>query len=293
MFQGAITALITPFDNHGKVDYQAFKNLIKWQIAEGISGLVPCGTTGEAPTLSVEEHQKLIKTCVETAKDQVPVIAGTGSNSTEKTIYLTQYAKKAGATACLVVCPYYNKPSQDNLYKHFAQIAEVGLPIIAYNVPGRTGVDLLPETIAKLAQNVKKIVAIKDATADLTRPLKTRLLAGENFCQLSGEDATITAFLAQGGHGCISVTANIAPKLCSELHRFWQKGDLKNCFLIRDQLMPLHAAMFVESNPGPVKYAARLLGLADEATRPPLYGISDSSKEKVKSALQITGLLND
>ncbi|MGD9638977.1 MAG: 4-hydroxy-tetrahydrodipicolinate synthase [Alphaproteobacteria bacterium] len=292
MFKGAITALITPFKDDATIDFDALAKIIEWQIAEGIEGLVPCGTTGESPTLSSEEQIAVIKTCVEVTRKRVPVIAGTGFNSTKKTIEMTAMAKDAGVDACLVVCPYYNKPSQDNLYHHFSDVAKTNIPIIIYNIPSRTGVDLMPETVTKLAKNITNIIGIKDATANLERPLKTRILAGSDFCQLSGEDATAAAFLAQGGHGCISVTANVAPKMCSDMQKFWQQGKFLECFNLRDKLMPLHEAMFVESNPGPVKYAASLLGICSGISRAPLYGISEASKAKIAQIMKNIGILS-
>lgn len=290
MFKGSITALITPFRD-GRVDEKAFQEFVAWQIAEGSHGVVPCGTTGESPTLSHDEHMRVVELCVEVAKGKVPVIAGTGSNSTEEAITLTRHAKKAGADAALVVAPYYNKPTQEGLFRHYEAIAKsVDIPIVVYNIPGRSIVDISVDTMARLAK-LPNIVGVKDATADLARPLKTRLTAGEGFCQLSGEDATATAFLAQGGVGCISVTSNIAPALCSRMHEAWMKGDLATCFAIRDKLMPLHDAMFCETSPGPVKYAASLLGKARPDVRLPLCEISEASKAKVSDALKSLGLI--
>ena len=291
MFKGSFTALITPFRN-GKVDDKAYQALVDWQIKEGTHGLVPCGTTGESPTLSHEEQMHVTELCIATAKKRVPVIAGTGSNSTEEAIGLTRHAKQAGADAALMVTPYYNKPTQEGLYRHFMAVAEaVDLPIIIYNIPGRSVINMTTETMARLAKH-RNIVGVKDATADLVRPVKTRLAIGPEFCQLSGEDATVVPFLAHGGHGCISVTSNVAPRLCAELHIAWQKGDLKTVAQINDRLMPLHDAMFIESSPGPVKYAAGLLGLCTDELRLPLCEIADSSKQAVRAALVATGLLN-
>ncbi|MBY0432453.1 MAG: 4-hydroxy-tetrahydrodipicolinate synthase, partial [Rhodospirillales bacterium] len=257
MFKGSIPALITPFRN-GKVDEKAYQAFVDWQIQQGSHAVVPCGTTGESPTLSHDEHKRVVELCVEAAAGRVPVIAGTGSNSTHEAIALTRHARKAGAAAALVVTPYYNKPTQEGLYQHFKAIHDAAeLPIVIYNIPGRCVVDMSVETMARLAK-LPNIVGVKDATADLVRPLRTRCVIGPDFCQLSGEDATVTAFLAQGGHGCISVTANIAPKLCADLHNAWNAGDLATCFALRDKLLPLHEAMFVETSPGPVKYAASL-----------------------------------
>jgi 4-hydroxy-tetrahydrodipicolinate synthase len=290
MFKGSITALITPFRN-GKVDEKAFQEFVAWQIAEGTHAVVPCGTTGESPTLSHEEDRRVVQLCVEVAKGKVPVIAGTGSNSTEEAIGLTRHAKEAGADAALIVAPYYNKPTQEGLFRHYEAIAKaVDIPIIVYNIPGRSIVNISVETFQRLAK-IPNIVGVKDATADLARPLQMRAAVGAKFCQLSGEDATATAFLAQGGVGCISVTSNVAPKLCSQMHEAWQKGDLETCFAIRDRLMPLHDAMFCETSPGPVKYAASLLGKCTADVRQPLWEISDASKKKVEAAMKGVGLI--
>ena len=290
MFKGSITAIITPFRDGG-LDEKAFQSLVDWQIAEGSHGLVPCGTTGESPTLSHVEHHRVVELCVEVAKGRVPVIAGAGSNSTEEAIDLTRHAKKAGADAALVVAPYYNKPTQEGLFRHYEAIAKaVDLPIIIYNIPGRSVVDISVETMARLAA-IPTIVGVKDATADLVRPLKTRLAIGERFCQLSGEDATATAFLAMGGVGCISVTANVAPRLCAQMQEAWAKGDLAACFAIRDRLMPLHDAMFCETNPAPAKYAVSLLGRCLPTVRLPLVELSDGAKKKVEAAVKGLGLI--
>jgi 4-hydroxy-tetrahydrodipicolinate synthase len=291
MFKGSIVALITPFKD-GKVDEKAFQAFVEWQIAQGTQGLVPCGTTGESPTLSHEEHMRVVELCVNAAAGRVPVIGGTGSNSTAEAVALTRHAKEAGADAALVVTPYYNKPSQEGLYQHYKAIHDaVELPIVIYNIPGRCVVDMSVATMARLAK-LPNIVGVKDATADLTRPLRTRLEIGPDFCQLSGEDATITAFLAQGGHGCISVTANIAPAQCAALHRAWQAGDLATVERLRDQLMPLHDAMFVETSPGPVKYAASLLGLCSEELRLPLVSVTDGTRATMRDAMVKAGVLN-
>jgi len=290
MFKGSIVALITPFRD-GRVDEKAFAALIDWQIAEGTNGLVPCGTTGESPTLSHEEHMRAVELCVAAAKGRVPVIAGTGSNSTDEAIMLTRHAKQAGAAAALVVTPYYNKPTQEGMYRHFKAIAEaVDIPIIIYNIPGRSVVDMSIATMARLAK-LKNIVGVKDATADLARPLRTRLEIGPGFCQLSGEDATVVPFLVQGGGGCISVTANIAPRLCAELHKAWNAGDLARVTRLNEKLLPVHDAMFVETNPAPVKYAAHLLGLCTGELRLPLCEVSDASKARIKTAMTGAGLL--
>lgn len=290
MFKGSIVALITPF-REGKVDAVAFKDFVDWQIKQGTHGVVPVGTTGESPTLSHEEHRLVVSLTVEVAKGRVPVIAGTGSNSTDEAIALTRHAKEAGADAALVVTPYYNKPSQEGLYQHYKAIHDaVDLPIIIYNIPGRSVIDMSVATMARLAK-LPNIVGVKDATADLARPLRTRVEIGPDFCQLSGEDATVTGFLAQGGVGCISVTANIAPALCSQLHEAWQRGDLVEMARIRDILLPLHQAMFVETSPAPVKYAASLLGKATPDVRLPLVPCSAEGRTVVEAAMRKAGLI--
>ncbi|CAA7623467.1 4-hydroxy-tetrahydrodipicolinate synthase [Candidatus Terasakiella magnetica] len=290
MFQGSITALITPFTN-GRVDEKAYQDLVAWQIAEGTHGVVPCGTTGESPTLSHEEHHRVVELCLEVAKGKVPVIAGAGSNSTAEAIALSRHAKQAGADAVLVVAPYYNKPSQEGLFRHYEAIAtSVDIPIIVYNIPGRSVVDISVETFARLAK-LPNIVGVKDATADLARPLRMRTTLGPQFCQLSGEDATATAFNAQGGIGCISVTSNVAPKLCAQMQDSWAKGDLATCFAIRDKLMPLHDAMFCETSPAPVKYAASLLGKSSPDVRLPLVPASEAARTRVEAAMKSIGLI--
>ena len=284
MFQGSITALITPFRN-GAVDATAYQSFVDWQVKQGTKALVPCGTTGESPTLSHEEHMRVVELCIEAAGRRVPVIAGTGSNSTAEAIRLTRHAKQAGADAALVVTPYYNKPTQEGLYQHFKAVHDAAeIPIVVYNIPGRCVIDMSVDTMARLAK-LPRIVGVKDATADLARPLATRLAIGPKFCQLSGEDATALPFLAQGGHGCISVTSNIAPKLCAEMHEAWARGDLKTAMAVNERLMPLHQALFCETSPGPVKFAASLLGHCTAETRLPLAEIAEASKERVKRAL--------
>lgn len=292
MFTGSMTALITPMDEEGSVDETAFQKFVEWQIEEGTEAVIPTGTTGESPTLSHAEHCRVVELCIEVAKGKAPVIAGTGSNSTREAIWLTEHAKTAGADAALVVTPYYNKPTQEGLYQHFKAIAEaVDIPIIIYNIPGRSVIDMSVETMARLARDFDTIVGVKDATNDLTRPLKTRVVLGPGFSQLSGEDATIGAFLGQGGHGCISVTSNVAPNLCARLHKAWSQHDMDTYTDVRDKLMPLHAALFCESSPGPVKYAAELLGKATRRARLPLTEISDASKRQVEDALRQVELI--
>lgn len=289
MFSGSYVALITPFKN-GEIDEDAFQRFCQWQIDQGTDGLVPVGTTGESPTLSHAEHKRIVSLCVEVSNGRVPVIAGAGSNSTETSVEFARHAKEAGADGTLVVTPYYNKPSQRGMYSHFKAVAEAAdLPLIIYNIPGRSVVDMSVETMAKLAV-LPNIIGVKDATADLARPLATRLAIGPEFCQLSGEDATVTAFLAQGGHGCISVTANVAPKLCAQLHAAWQSGDIETMSEVRDMLMPLHKALFVETSPAPTKYAASLLGHCAPDVRLPVIEITDESKAIVRAAMEDAGI---
>lgn len=290
MFKGSITALITPFLD-GKVNEKAFQDLVAWQIAEGTHGVVPCGTTGESPTLSHDEHHRVVELCLEVAKGKVPVIAGTGSNSTDEAIALTRHAKKAGADAALVVAPYYNKPTQEGLFRHFEAIAKaVDIPIVVYNIPGRSVIDISVDTFARLAA-IPNIVGIKDATADLTRPLRLRAALGERYNQLSGEDATAIAFNAQGGAGCISVTSNVAPKLCAQMQDAWAKGDLAACDALNRKLMPLHDALFCETSPAPVKYAASLLGKSSADVRLPLVPASDNARKRVEAAMKALELI--
>ncbi len=290
MFKGSIAALITPF-NDGQVDEAAYRSFIEWQIDEGTDGLVPCGTTGESPTLDHDEHIRVTEICIETAAGRVPVIAGTGSNSTHEAIFLSKQAQKAGADAILVVTPYYNKPTQEGLYRHFKAVHdEADLPVIIYNIPGRSVVDMTVETMARLAE-LPNIVGVKDATGDLARPLLTRHVIGSDFCQLSGEDATAVPFLAAGGSGCISVSANVAPRLCARMQRAWRDGDVAEAMELQHKLMPLHLAMFCEASPGPVKYAAHLLGKCGPDTRLPLCEIGEESRKKVENALAGVGLL--
>jgi len=288
--KGCFTALITPFRD-GKVDEKAFKSLVEWQIKEGIHGLVPCGTTGESPTLSHKEHMRVTELAIEVARGRVPVVAGTGSNSTEEAIALARHAEKAGADAQLVVTPYYNKPTQEGLYRHFKAIHDASkLPILIYNIPPRSIVDMSIETMARLAE-LPRIIGMKDATNDLTRPTRTKLAIGPKFVLFSGEDGTALGFLAQGGHGCISVTANLAPRLCAEMHVAWHKGDVARAQAINEKLMPLHTALFVETSPGPVKYAASLLGLCGPELRLPLCEVQDATKDKLRAAMVKAGLL--
>jgi len=290
MFKGSIPAVITPFIGD-EVDYDSLAKVLNFLIDNGSHGLVPCGTTGESPTLSHEEHKKIIEETIRIADKRVPVIAGTGSNNTLEAVEYTAHAEKSGADAALIVTPYYNKPTQSGLYEHFKTISDkTNIPIIIYNIPGRSIVDMTIETMIELSK-IKKIIGVKDATNDLFRPLLTRKKMQNDFCYLSGEDGTALAYLAQGGHGCISVTANVAPKLCSELHSAWQDGNISKAQEINLKLSSLHNALFVESSPGPVKYAASLLGLCNKKTRLPLSEIKDDTKILVKNCLEELKLL--
>ena len=291
MFKGSFTALITPMKN-GKVDEPAFERLVDWQINEGTHGLVPVGTTGETPTLSHDEHKRVVELCIKVARGRVPIIAGAGSNSTEEAIELTRFAKSAGANAALHSTGYYNKPTQEGLYLHFKAISDaVDLPIIVYNVPPRTVVDILPATLARIA-TLKNVAGTKDASAKVDRMSQHRLLIKKPFSYLSGEDATALGFNAHGGNGCISVTSNVAPKLCSEFQAACLSGDWKRALELQDVLMPLHDALFVETNPAPVKYAAWRLGLIESPEcRLPLAPLMDATKKTVDAALAHAGLL--
>jgi 4-hydroxy-tetrahydrodipicolinate synthase len=290
-FAGSCTALVTPFKN-GAVDVDNFCKLVDFQIDNGTAALVPVGTTGESPTLSHEEHDLVVELCIKQAAGRVPVIAGAGSNSTAEAVRLARHAAAAGASAVLIVSPYYNKPTQAGLYAHFAAVAEaVEVPVIVYDIPGRSIVRVNDNTLAKLASDYANIAGIKDATADLARPTILQNMLGNAFTQLSGEDATALPYLAAGGHGCISVTANIAPKLLSDMHAAWWAGDITTAQAIHKRLSPVHEAMFCEASPGPVKYAASLLGICAAETRLPLCEIADSSKSQVKDALVSAGLL--
>ncbi len=291
MFKGSLVALITPFRD-GKVDEKRFQDFVDWQISEGTHGVVPCGTTGESPTLSHAEHKRVVELCIEAAKGRVPVVAGTGSNSTEEAIDFTRHAKKAGADGALIVTPYYNKPTQEGLYQHYKAIHDaVDLPIIIYNIPARCVIDMSIATMARLAK-LPNIVGVKDATMDLARPLRTRAAIGPDFAILSGEDVTALPLLAQGGDGCISVTANVAPRACARMHEAWQKGDAKGAMEINARLGPLHDALFVETSPAPVKYAASLLEKSSPDVRLPLVPASPEAQEKVRSAMRAAGVLN-
>ena len=292
MFTGSLVALITPMRQDGSIDEKAYAALVDWQINEGTAAVVPAGTTGESPTLNHAEHKRVVEIAIEVARRRAPVIAGTGSNSTEEALELTRHAKKAGADAALIVTPYYNKPTQEGLYLHFKTIADtVDLPIIVYNIPPRSVVDMSVETMARLARH-RNIIGVKDATANLTRPLHTRRACGAGFCQLSGEDHTALAFLAAGGDGCISVTANVAPRLCSEMHAAWREGRVNDAIDIQDRLVSLHDALFAETSPAPVKYAASLLGKTAPLCRLPLAPVSEATAARVHTAMTEAGLLN-
>lgn len=287
--RGSLTALITPFAK-GKVDAAGFAKFVDWQIAEGTHGLVPVGTTGETPTLSHDEHKAVVELCVKTARGRVPIVAGAGSNSTEEAIELTQFAKKVGATAVLHSTGYYNKPTQEGLYLHFKAISDaVDIPIVVYNVPGRAVVDISADTFARMC-GLKNVVGIKDATANVARVTQQRLACGKDFVQLSGEDATALGFNAHGGVGCISVTSNVAPRLCADFQKACLAGDWAKARDINDRLMPLHDVLFCETNPSPVKYAASKLGLCSAEVRLPMAPASDEAKRKVDAVLAKVGL---
>ncbi len=290
MFKGSLPALVTPFKN-GAVDFDALKRLVNWQIAEGSNGLVPVGTTGESPTLTHEEHEAVIAAVVEAAAGRVPVIAGAGSNNTIETLRFMEYAKKVGAAAGLVVTPYYNKPTQRGLIAHYTTVADaVDLPIVIYNIPGRSVVDMTPATMGVLAKH-KNIVGVKDATGDLARVSYQRLKCGVDFCQLSGEDATAHGFNAQGGQGCISVTANVAPRHCADLQAATLAGDYATALTIADKLMPLHKAIFTEPGVAGAKYALSNLGMCEPEVRSPLTELEDSTKAAIDAAMRHAGLM--
>ena len=290
LFHSSYTALLTPFKDN-KVDYSSYREIIDFQINNGTHGLVPVGTTGESPTLSHDEHKKLIEVCIEQSNGRVPVIAGAGSNSTSEAVDFVKHACSAGADGLLVVTPYYNKPTQSGLLAHYKElIKHTSKPIIIYDIPGRSVIQMTDKTMAELAQD-RFIVGVKDATADLTRPTRLQNVISDDFIQLSGEDGTALAYLAAGGHGCISVTANIAPNLLSRMHNAWKQGDINTAQEINKKLMPLHDALFCETSPGPLKYAASLLGICSSDARLPLVEIEEDSKFKVKNALKQTGMI--
>jgi len=290
MFQGSMTALITPFRD-GAVDERGFQSFVDWQIKAGTEAVVPCGTTGESATLSHEEHHRVVDLCVEVAKGRVPVIAGAGSNSTTEAVSLAQNAQKSGADAVLVVTPYYNKPSQEGLYQHFKTVAEsIEIPLFIYNIPGRSVVDMSIATMARLAR-LPNVAGVKDCT-ELARTPRQRAAVGDDFIMLSGEDATALAYLMQGGTGCISVTANVAPRQCADMHAAFRQGDVKRAHAINARLAPLHDALFVEASPAPVKYGASLLGKSSPEVRLPIVAASESAQKAVREAMTGVGLLN-
>jgi 4-hydroxy-tetrahydrodipicolinate synthase len=290
MFKGSYTALVTPFRD-GAVDEDAFVRLVEWQISEGTHGLVPVGTTGESPTLSHDEHKRVVELTVKSARSRVPVIAGAGSNSTAEAIEFTKHAKSVGADGALIVTPYYNKPTQEGLYQHYKAINDaVDLPIIIYNIPGRSVVDMSVDTMRRCFE-LPNVVGVKDATANLARVSQQRAAMGPEFNQLSGEDATALGFMAHGGHGCISVASNIAPRLCAEFQNACLRGDYAAALELQDRLMPLHEVLFIETNPSPAKYALWRLGMCEPDTRLPLVPLQEATKRAVDSALAKLGLL--
>ncbi len=292
MFRGSLTALVTPFAKDGSLDKKAFRELVEWQIAEGTTGLVPVGTTGETPTLTHEEHREVVQICVETAAGRVPVIAGAGSNSTREAVALAKFAEEVKADAALVVTPYYNKPTQNGLYEHFATVARsTSLPIIIYNIPPRSVIDMSPETMGRLAKDFANIVGVKDATAKVDRVSEQRLTCGKDFIQLSGEDASALGFNAHGGVGCISVTANVAPRLCAEFQAATLANDKEKALELQDRLMPLHKAIFIEPGLCGAKYALSRLGKAENRVRLPLVPIEVSTAAAIDAAMQHAGLL--
>ncbi|MBV9243714.1 MAG: 4-hydroxy-tetrahydrodipicolinate synthase [Methylobacteriaceae bacterium] len=290
-FRGSFTALVTPFRD-GRIDEPAFRALVTWQIGEGTHGLVPVGTTGESPTLSHDEHKQVVDICVAEAKGKVPVIAGAGSNNTEEAIDLARHAEASGADGILVVTPYYNKPSQEGLYRHFKAVNDaVGIPIIIYNIPPRSVVDMSIDTMQRLYE-LDNIVGVKDATGNIARTALQRHALGADFIQLSGEDVTAVAVMAHGGHGCISVTSNVAPKLCAEMQGACLGGDFKGALTIQDRLVPLHAALFVEPNPAGPKYALSVLGKTTDEVRLPMVPVTEATRATIRKAMVHAGLLN-
>jgi 4-hydroxy-tetrahydrodipicolinate synthase len=290
-FRGSFTALVTPFKN-GSVDETAFRGLVEWQIAEGTSGLVPVGTTGESPTLSHEEHKQVVEWCVDQARGRVPVIAGAGSNSTREAIELSKHAESARADAVLVVTPYYNKPTQEGLYQHYKAINDaIGIPIIIYNIPPRSVIDMSVDTMKRLFE-LKNIAGVKDATANMTRTSQQRAALGPDFNQMSGEDITALGFMAHGGHGCISVTSNVAPRLCAEFQGACLRGDFSTALTLQDKLAPLHLNLFIETSPAPVKYALSLLGKCAGTVRLPMVPASEKARTAVREAMVHAGLIN-
>ncbi|RWE69731.1 4-hydroxy-tetrahydrodipicolinate synthase [Mesorhizobium sp.] len=293
MLRGSLTALVTPFEKSGRFDEKAFRALVAWQIAEGTTGLVPVGTTGESPTLSHDEHRHVVKVCIEVAKGRAPVVAGAGSNNTEEAVGLVQYAEKAGADAALVVTPYYNKPTQRGLYAHFAAVAKAtSLPIIIYNIPPRSVIDMTPETMGELVRDFRNIIGVKDATGKVERVSEQRATCGKDFIQLSGEDASALGFNAHGGVGCISVTANVAPRLCAEFQEATLSGENAKALDLQDRLLPLHKAIFLEPGVSGAKYALSKLGKVENVLRSPLVAVEQSTAEKIDVAMKHAGLIN-
>src|ERR1700687_735160 len=290
-FRGSFTALVTPFKN-GSLDEAAFRSLVSGPIGGGTNRPGPGCATRESPPVSHDEHKRVVEWCIDEARGRVPVIAGAGSNSTKEAIELAEHAEQAGASAVLVVTPYYNKPTQEGMYQHFKAINDaIGIPIIIYNIPPRSVIDMSVDTMARLFE-LKNIAGVKDATASMVRVSQQRAMMGEDFNQLSGEDATVLGYMAHGGHGCISVTSNVAPRLCSEFHVAWQNGDLKAALKLHDKLMPLHTNLSIESNPSPVKYALSLLGKMEETLRLPMVPVSEPTRVAVRSAMVHAGLIN-
>ena len=293
MFTGSLTALVTPFTKDGALDEKAYRDLIEWQVAEGTNGFVPVGTTGESPTLSHEEHRRVVELCIETAARRAPVIAGAGSNSTAEAVALAQFAEVAGADAVLVVTPYYNKPNQRGLYAHFAAVAEaVKLPVIIYNIPPRSVIDMMPETMGRLVKDFANIVGVKDATGKIERVSEQRITCGPDFIQLSGEDASALGFNAHGGQGAISVTSNVAPRLCAEFQRASLSGDREKAIELQDRLMPLHKAIFIEAGVSGAKYALSRIGKIENSVRSPLVTVEPSTAQAIDAALVHAGLIN-
>ena len=293
LFSGSIPALVTPFDSSGSLDEQLFCDYVEWHISEGSHGLVPVGTTGESPTLTHQEHKRVVSLCVEVSNGRVPVMAGAGSNNTSESLDYAQHAQSVGADAILVVTPYYNKPSAKGLKSHFSAIATgCDLPLYIYNIPGRSIIDMTPETMGELSSEHKNIVGVKDATASVDRVTHQRLTCGTEFNQLSGDDGTALGFIAQGGHGCISVTANVAPALCSEFQSLCLQGDFAAARIIHDRLMPLHDALFLEPSPAGPKYALSLLGKMGIDVRSPIVPVGDATQASIKSAMLHAGILN-
>ncbi len=289
--KGSFVALITLMRD-GKIDEKSYQEFVEWQISQGTHGLVPMGTTGESPTMSHEEDMRIVQLCIEAAAGRVPVIAGTGSNSTDECVLLTENARRVGADAVLIVTGYYNKPTQEGLYQHYKAVSDsVDIPIIVYNIPGRTGVDIGPETMQRIAA-LDNVIGCKESTAAADRVSIQRHYCGPEFIQLSGEDAAVIGLLGMGGHGCISVSANVAPSLCSAMHEAWQAGDHEEARRIQDVLMPLHQALFSETSPGPVKHAASLLGWGDGSVRLPLVRPRPETCENVAQAMRAAGLIS-